>query len=158
MPIQAFFDAIYNQSLYKTHIDEILKKKNLVSESSVNDVDNPEEEGLINSNPVDVTDNIPNNLENLLLKNKKTNDQSFQKLSKKVLAEINSVKKIKSSSIVNNLQYRKLCEKLGCDLTSVGQLTVTFKFCDRLPEALYSLNLPQIATVQPQTASSAPSV
>ena len=48
------------------------------------------------------------------------------------------------NTVVNNLQYRKLCNKLGFDLTSFGQLTIKLKACDRLPESLYSINLPQI--------------
>jgi len=44
--------------------------------------------------------------------------------------------------ITTSYQYRKLCEKLGFDLTSKGRLNLKLKFCDRLPEALYSMNLP----------------
>lgn len=37
-------------------------------------------------------------------------------------------------------EYTALCEKLGVDLSSVGILQINLKSCDRLPEALYSLN------------------
>ena len=51
------------------------------------------------------------------------------------------------------VQYRKLCQKIGFDLTSVGQLMVNLKFCDRLPEFLYSLNLPTNQTTQSSGSS-----
>ena len=50
----------------------------------------------------------------------------------------------------NSYQYHKLCEKLGFDLTSVGQLIVNLKVCDRLPEALCSFNMPQQQQQQQQ--------
>lgn len=40
-----------------------------------------------------------------------------------------------------SFRYQKLCEKIGMDLTTRGRLTVNLKTCDRLPEALYSVNL-----------------
>ena len=49
----------------------------------------------------------------------------------------------------SNFQYAKLCDKLGFDLTSKGELFVRLDSCDRLPEAIYSLNLPQLNQANP---------
>ncbi len=58
------------------------------------------------------------------------------------------------NAVINNLQYRKLCSKLGCDLTSFGQLVVNFKSCDRLPESVYSINLPHMQQSSSSTSNS----
>ena len=50
---------------------------------------------------------------------------------------------IKSLGLNTNAQYRRLCDKLGMDLSSVGELTVHLKHCDRLPESLFSISVPQ---------------
>ena len=50
-----------------------------------------------------------------------------------------------------NAHYRRLCDKLNLDLTSVGELKISLKHCDRLPESLFTLNLPPTATQSPQS-------
>lgn len=51
-------------------------------------------------------------------------------------------------SISTSYQYQKLCDKLGFDLTSRGKLSIYLADIERLPEALYSLNLPVLSQQQ----------
>lgn len=54
----------------------------------------------------------------------------------------------KLKSISTSYQYQKLCDKLGFDLTSRGKLSIYLTDIERLPEALYSLNLPVLSQQQ----------
>ena len=108
--------------MYKTHIDEILLK------SASNAEANNQDQSKISNN---------SNLD-------RTSDASINTTSKTTITNVienNDANKFKFNQ---GIQYRKLCEKIGFDLTNVGQLVVNLKSCDRLPESLYSLNFPQI--------------
>ncbi|CAF0799003.1 unnamed protein product [Brachionus calyciflorus] len=78
-----------------------------------------------------------------------------QKLYKSQLSEnLKNKKNVKNDdektkSKFDSSQYNKLCDKLGLDLSSVGVLQVNLKTCDRLPEALYSLNISQVQNSKP---------
>lgn len=97
-----FFEPVYNQKLYSSQIDKLMRENSSKSETI------------------------------------STKSEENKKLDPK---------DDKSSN--QNLQYTKLCEKLGFDLASVGQLHIQLKTCDRLPEALYSINLNQAQTALP---------
>ncbi|RNA42097.1 PDZ domain-containing 8, partial [Brachionus plicatilis] len=81
-----------------------------------------------------------------------------QKLYKADLADFLDKKKTSASKFGECAEYSSLCERLGVDLSSVGKLQINLKSCDRLPEALYSLNQAQSPKVDTQliqkTASS----
>lgn len=63
-------------------------------------------------------------------------------VSRKKLATADLATRLKIDKSANKLfRYRKLCEKIGVDLTTVGRLSVSLKLCERLPEALYSINM-----------------
>jgi hypothetical protein len=108
--------------LYKTHIDEILLK------SASNAEANNQDQSKISNN---------SNLD-------RTSDVSFNTTSKTNITNVIENKDSNKFKFNQDIQYRKLCEKIGFDLTNVGQLVVNLKSCDRLPESLYSLNFPQI--------------
>ncbi len=100
--------------------------------------------------------NIQHQLSEISSLNKAENDKTNEKIPPSTLlldeatrSQLYNFKPLhnKEKNSFNSYQYRKLCEKLGFDLTSVGQLIVNLKVCDRLPEALCSFNMPQY---QPQ--------
>lgn len=66
-----------------------------------------------------------------------------QKLYKSDLSEYMLKKKSNTAKFSECDEYTVLCQKLGVDLTSMGKLQIHVKACDRLPEALYSLNQAQ---------------
>ena len=124
-----FFDPLSDQKLYKSHIDEILLKNAANTASNTSEpATNP-----ASSNPTQATDPV-------LPTSSTSGDSATEVMANK--------------PGISNIQYRQLCEKIGFDLTSVGQLVIHLKFCDRLPESLYSLNLPQLSnqTSQPSIA------
>jgi len=153
-----FFDQIYTQNLYKANIDEMLLKN---STSTTNtdpfikqhsNISNSSESSTINSNvgmPKSVSMNSICN-EDIALTNIQQQLNELQTIGISVNGEPivaqNEITKLPTSLKPLNsdkntsYQYRKLCEKLGFDLTTVGELLINFKHCDRLPEALYSLN------------------
>ena len=110
-----FFDQIYNQNLYKADLDELLRKQ-----SDTEDTD------TLGSSPSEE------------IFAEKVTSPFEKKRGGKSLTLRNSVK---LKSISTSYQYQKLCDKLGYDLTSKGKLNVHLASIDRLPEALYSLNL-----------------
>ena len=162
-----FFDQIYNQNLFKANIDDMLFKTStnnheIQKQSSSNMTTNE-----TNKLPRSVS-NSSIDTENIALTNiqQQLNELSIplngSDLSDKPVAtpmeEMNPI--LKSFDRNSSYQYRKLCEKLGFNLTTICQLVVNYKICDRLPEALYGLNLPQYQLLstqqQIQTNSQAP--
>ena len=107
---------MYTQNLYKADLDNILFKKS------------KEENDLSNSNA---------NAEPAV---GKSIDDTIKEMHPKLASDKTSTK----ANTASNFQYAKLCDKLGFDLTSKGELVVRLDSCDRLPEAIYSLNLPQL--------------
>lgn len=124
-----FFDQIYAQNLYKTDLDELLRKRSN-SETTSDDPFGKDSDDT----------------------HYQMSDQSSKTKSRKNIEKPKSLtlkNKANLNSINTSYQYKKLCEKLGFDLTSKGKLTIKLQTCDRLPEALYSLNLPAL-NQQPQ--------
>jgi hypothetical protein len=117
--------------LYKTHIDEMLLKNAANSEANINDQSKISNNSNIEQNSDTSTNTNVNIIEN-------TDSKKFKHKS--------------------DIQYRKLCDKIGFDLTNVGQLVVNLKSCDRLPESLYSLNFPQLTNQISQPTIATPNI
>lgn len=157
-----FFDPVYNQSLYKTFIDEILSKTGANKKADAESTTPSDARSPLNlSNDSNASSNSADNSSSSIQLLKEKLDENLNTDPKKTSNERPESKlklNLNSSynkSVVTSIQYRKLCDKLGYDLTSVGQLVVSLKLCDRLPESLYSLNMQtalQSQTANPQSA------
>jgi hypothetical protein len=149
-----FFEQIYSQSLYKENMEQFLLKNSPdqveLSGGEANEEKKNDAEGsdTLKSNSLTSLNDV------LHSKNSNTNLLGDDTGSVHI-SELEAEKRAKRRNILNNIQYKRLCEKLGCDLTSIGQLNVRLKFCDRLPEALYSLNYQQHNQSQQQSLTNA---
>ncbi len=123
-----FFDPLYDHKLYKSELDEYIRKKEK-NESVVSSDLHPED----SSNGVSIR-NDPEMAVNLVdgASNEARNDAA--------------IKFHKSES----LEYRKLCEKIGFDLTSTGKLDVKLIKFDRLPDTIYTINIANASSTQSQ--------
>lgn len=130
-----FFEPLYDQSLYKSHIDEILLKNASRIEEDDDETTRTKKTG---------DDGTPNGGETdeKIDQALTTTAAESKRGSKKKNAKMDLAARLKIDKSANkSFRYRKLCEKMGMDLTTVGRLTVSLKMCDRLPEALYSINI-----------------
>lgn len=160
-----FFEPLYDHSLYKTNIDEILLR------NATKDLEEEQleaEEGLLaarrsSSYEDDTGGTNFGGSEATLRGSSSSNDlksvmaAAEKKSVKKKLVAADLATRLKIDKSANKLfRYRQLCEKIGMDLTTVGRLSVSLKICDRFPEALYSLNVavPIMGTTATQQTSS----
>jgi hypothetical protein len=75
-----------------------------------------------------------------LLYNEKLYKSNVQEFLHKQQKKQENGPKDKPSKHADCPEYEKFSRLIGNDLTSIGQLNVSLKTCDRLPEALYTLN------------------
>lgn len=115
--------------MYKQDIDDILRKRS-----------NSE---LLEDSPNLIDTKITNDHIKTQTNSTKTDLKPIRPLSLKSLDKL--------EKISTNYQYRKLCQKLGFDLTSKGKLKIKLDLCEKLPEALYSLNFPVLSQQSLQT-------
>ncbi len=136
--------------MYKTHLDELIAQVKLDKTGEEENNSHTNNNDTIDTNLSKIKDKKLQKTDALL----SDNNNNVNLISNNLLFKSNNPNLEKfltqqslnydKNSVVNNLQYRKLCNKLGFDLTSFGHLTIKLKACDRLPESLYSINLPQI--------------
>lgn len=124
-----FFDPVYDHKLYKSELDEYIRKneKNEFVVSSDLHTQDPSHSSVLRNDS-----DMPLN-------------PALDAASNE--AKIDTAKKFHK---VESIEYRKLCEKIGFDLTSTGKLNVKLVKCDRLPDTIYTMNIANASSTQSQ--------
>ena len=147
-----FFEPVYDQSLFKSHINNILLKL-LNSKFNNLSTDNTPTESESNGggaiNSAAASSENENNISNLFSSSAQSKSSMTSKKSNAEALKADFIKNAKKTSIL----YESLCQKLGgVDLASVGRLEVSFNSLEKLPEALYSLNLNSTLSTSPSNS------
>jgi hypothetical protein len=141
-----FFEPLYDQSLYKSYVNEILVKLLYNNEKTTelnSDKTNDNNSDTFNYNR-ESSDIASSSLSASELVLSGQNDKTFRRsdlnANNNNKKNENIFKEMHKNKNKHNILYEQMCLKMGIDVASTGQMEICFKLCDKLPETLYSLN------------------
>lgn len=142
-----FFTPMYDNTLYKSHVNDLLIK--LLANSGNQDLSSkPIEADTVSLNNNSAAEANTPTTPAIDETDSNQNQVALIKQSSAIKKPINDAKRV-------NILYKHLCEKIGVDLASYGRLEVNLGELGHLPEALYSLNM-NIINTSPNTLATTP--